>query len=111
MGGMAAFIPSRRDEAVNARALEAVHADKRREAQAGFDGTWVAHPDLVAIALGEFDEVLQGRPNQLDRQRDDVVASAAALVEHVRDGLGVDADELDAHGDLLHLLPSTAAGN
>jgi malate synthase len=81
MGGMAAFIPSRRDEAVNERALAAVHADKRREATAGFDGTWVAHPDLVPIALEEFDAVLAGRPNQLERQRDDVEADAAALVD------------------------------
>jgi malate synthase len=81
MGGMAAFIPSRRDETVNERALAAVHADKQREATAGFDGTWVAHPDLVPIALEEFDAVLVGRPNQLEHQRDDVVADAAALID------------------------------
>ncbi|MCB0880189.1 MAG: malate synthase A, partial [Thermoleophilia bacterium] len=81
MGGMAAFIPSRRDAEVNDRAIAAVHADKRREAQAGFDGTWVAHPDLVPVALDEFDEVLQGRPNQLERQRDDVDVSAAQLID------------------------------
>ncbi|MCW2924787.1 MAG: malate synthase, partial [Thermoleophilia bacterium] len=81
MGGMAAFIPSRRDPEVNERALAAVHADKRREAEAGFDGTWVAHPDLVPVALEEFDAVLDGRPNQLERQRDDVEVSAAQLVD------------------------------
>jgi malate synthase len=81
MGGMAAFIPSRADAEVNAAAIAAVHADKRREAEAGFDGTWVAHPDLIAIAREEFDAVLGDRPNQVDRQRDDVVADASALVD------------------------------
>ena len=72
MGGMSALIPSRTDEAANARAVDAVRADKRREAEAGFDGTWVAHPDVVGVAAYAFDEVLGDRPNQLDRQRDDV---------------------------------------
>jgi malate synthase len=81
MGGMAAFIPSRRDVEVNERALAAVHADKQREARAGFDGTWVAHPDLVPIALEEFDAVLDGAPNQLERQRDDVHVTAGQLVD------------------------------
>ena len=70
MGGMAALIPSRTDAEANQRAIDAVRADKRREAGAGFDGTWVAHPDLVAVAAAEFDEVLGDRPNQIDRQRD-----------------------------------------
>jgi malate synthase len=81
MGGMAAFIPSRRDAAVNAHAIAAVHADKRREAEAGFDGTWVAHPDLIPIAREELDAVLGDRPNQLDRQRDDVHVSAEQLLD------------------------------
>ncbi|HLL46795.1 MAG TPA: hypothetical protein VK399_08790, partial [Longimicrobiaceae bacterium] len=72
MGGMAAFIPNRRDAEVTERALGKVREDKRREAGQGFDGTWVAHPDLVAIAREEFDRVLGERPNQKDRQRDDV---------------------------------------
>jgi malate synthase len=86
MGGMAAFIPSRTDAEVNDAAIAAVHADKRREAEAGFDGTWVAHPDLIKIAREEFDAVLGERPNQVDRQRDDVVADAAALVDTRVDG-------------------------
>ncbi len=86
MGGMAAFIPSRRDAAVNEHAMAAVHADKRREAEAGFDGTWVAHPDLVPVALEEFDAVLAGRPNQLERQRDDVTPSADALIDTYVEG-------------------------
>ncbi len=80
IGGMAAFIPSRRDAAVNETALAAVHADKAREAGDGFDGTWVAHPDLVPIALEEFDAMLGANPNQLDRCRDDVHVTAAQLL-------------------------------
>ncbi len=80
MGGMAAFIPSRKDPELNARALAKVHEDKQREAGDGFDGTWVAHPDLVPVALEEFDHVLGDRPNQLERQRDDVTTSAADLL-------------------------------
>ncbi|MEY9966491.1 malate synthase [Streptacidiphilus sp. MAP12-16] len=66
IGGMAAFIPSRRDPAVNAAAMEKVTADKEREAGTGFDGSWVAHPDLVPICTASFDAVLGDRPNQKD---------------------------------------------
>ncbi|MBO0701345.1 MAG: malate synthase A [Candidatus Dormibacteraeota bacterium] len=79
MGGMAAFIPSRRDPEVNRVALEQVKADKVREAGDGFDGTWVAHPDLVATAMEAFDAVLGDRPNQIDRKRDEVHSTAAQL--------------------------------
>ena len=81
IGGMAAFIPSRRDPEVNAIALAKVGEDKRREAGDGFDGTWVAHPDLVPVALAEFDAVLGDRPNQLDRSRDDVEVSEEQLLD------------------------------
>jgi malate synthase len=81
MGGMAALIPSRRDESVNRRALEAVREDKRREAEAGFDGTWVAHPDLVEVAQAEFDAVLRERPNQISRRRDDVRVGPEELLD------------------------------
>jgi malate synthase len=80
MGGMAAFIPSRKDPEVNDVALTKVREDKEREAGDGFDGTWVAHPDLVPVATEAFDAVLGERPNQLDRLRDDVVASGEALL-------------------------------
>ena len=80
MGGMAAFIPSRRDAEVNAVALAKVREDKEREASQGFDGTWVAHPDLVPTAYEAFDAVLGDRPNQIDRQRDDVTVTAADLL-------------------------------
>jgi malate synthase len=81
MGGMAAFIPSRRDADLNERALAKVREDKVREANDGFDGTWVAHPDLVPVAMAEFDEVLGDRPNQLERQRDDVDVRARDLLD------------------------------
>jgi malate synthase len=80
MGGMSAVIPSRTDEQANQRALEAVRADKEREAGAGFDGTWVAHPDSVAVATAAFDAVLGDRPNQVERRRDDVAVGADDLL-------------------------------
>ena len=81
IGGMAALIPSRKDPEANERALAAVHADKQREAEAGFDGTWVAHPDVVAVATEEFDKVLGQEPNQIDLLRDDVSVGAADLLD------------------------------
>lgn len=81
IGGMSAFIPNRRDPDVTTRAFEQVTADKRREAGDGFDGTWVAHPDLVPIARAEFDRVLGDRPNQVDRLRDDVRVTAGDLLD------------------------------
>jgi malate synthase len=81
IGGMAAFIPSRRDPQVNEVALARVHEDKVREAADGFDGTWVAHPDLVPVATRVFDEVLADRPNQVSRLRDDVSVSASDLLD------------------------------
>jgi len=81
IGGMAAFIPSRKDEEVNARAFAKVREDKEREAGDGFDGSWVAHPDLVPVCREVFDAVLGDRPNQIDRQRDDVDVSAVDLLD------------------------------
>jgi malate synthase len=81
IGGMAAFIPSRRDAEVNAIALAKVSEDKRREAGDGFDGTWVAHPDLVPVAQAEFDAVLGERSNQVERKRDDVSVTEEQLVD------------------------------
>jgi malate synthase len=80
MGGMAALIPSRKDPEANERAIEGVREDKRREATDGFDGSWVAHPDIVEPAREEFDRVLGERPNQIDRRRDDVRTAAADLL-------------------------------
>jgi malate synthase len=86
IGGMAAFIPSRRDADVNATALARVHEDKKREAGDGFDGTWVAHPDLVPVAMEEFDAVLGTNPNQLSRQRPDVDVKAGDLIAFDKTG-------------------------
>jgi malate synthase len=80
MGGMAAFIPSRRNPEINAAALDRVREDKQRESGDGFDGTWVAHPDLVEVATECFDQVLGNRPNQIERQRPEVRVSAADLL-------------------------------
>jgi malate synthase len=81
IGGMAALIPSRRDPAASERAVAGVREDKRREAGDGFDGTWVAHPDLVPVAREEFDAVLGDRPHQLDRAREDVRVGARELLD------------------------------
>ncbi|MFF9837961.1 malate synthase A [Streptomyces sp. NPDC013740] len=88
IGGMAAFIPSRKDAEVNKVAFEKVKADKDREAGDGFDGSWVAHPDLVPIAMASFDAVLGDKPNQKDRLREDV---------HVEGPELIDIASLDAH--------------
>ncbi len=81
MGGMAAVVPNRSDPAVTAAAFEKVRADKMREATDGFDGSWVAHPDLVPICRDVFDGVLGTRPNQLERQRPDVRVAASDLLD------------------------------
>jgi malate synthase len=81
IGGMAAFIPSRRDPAVNEVALARVREDKERESGDGFDGTWVAHPDLVPVATEIFDGVLGTRENQVDRLREEVQVTAEQLVD------------------------------
>ncbi|MBV9714708.1 MAG: malate synthase A [Solirubrobacterales bacterium] len=81
MGGMAALIPSRKgDEEANRKALDGVRRDKEREVGQGYDGTWVAHPDLVPVAREVFEQGLEGRPNQLERRRDDVHISAQELL-------------------------------
>ncbi|MGN6089659.1 MAG: malate synthase A [Actinomycetales bacterium] len=81
IGGMAAFIPSRKDPEVNETALAKVREDKTREANDGFDGSWVAHPDLVPICKEVFDSVLGDKPNQIDRKRDDVSVTAEQLLD------------------------------
>ncbi|WP_448003607.1 malate synthase A [Agromyces bauzanensis] len=81
MGGMAAFVPNRADPEVTAAAIGKVRADKQREAADGFDGSWVAHPDLVPVCREVFDAVLGDRPNQFDRQRPDVAVTADELLD------------------------------
>lgn len=87
MGGMAAFIPNRRQPEVTETALSKVAEDKQREAGDGFDGTWVAHPDLVPVAMAQFDAVLGSVPNQISRLRPDVAIEASNLLDlRVPDG-------------------------
>lgn len=81
IGGMSAFIPSRRDAEINRIALSKVKEDKDRESSIGFDGTWVAHPDLVPVAKEVFDRVLGNKPNQKEKQRADITPDAAALIQ------------------------------
>jgi malate synthase len=81
IGGMAALIPSRADEQANERALEGVRADKERELSQGYDGSWVAHPDLVPVVHDVFERGLEGEDNQLQRRRDDVRVSSADLLD------------------------------
>jgi malate synthase len=81
IGGMSAFIPNRREPEVTENALSRVREDKEREARDGFDGTWVAHPDLVPVAMEIFDRVLGEQPNQKDRLREDVRVTATDLLD------------------------------
>jgi malate synthase len=89
IGGMSAFIPSRKDPEVNRVALEQVRADKDREVSLGFDGTWVAHPDLVPVAREPFDRVFGGRPNQKERMPPMTEVSARELLDTRIEGAGV----------------------
>src|SRR6266542_3234034 len=98
IGGMAAFIPGRRDPEVNEVALAKVRDDKQRESGDGFDGTWVAHPDLVPVAMECFDAVLGERPNQIGRKREEVRASAADLLNVA--ATGGDATEEGLRNDV-----------
>jgi malate synthase len=97
MGGMAAFVPSRRDAQVNETALAKVREDKLRESADGFDGTWVAHPDLVPVAKAVFDGVLRTKPNQKDRQRPEVTVSPEQILEVRVPGGSVSASGVKAN--------------
>lgn len=101
IGGMAAFIPSRRDPEVNKVAFAKVKDDKDREAADGFDGSWVAHPDLVPIAMASFDAVLGERPNQKDRLREDVSVTGPELIA---------VDSLDAKPTYQGLIGAVQVG-
>jgi malate synthase len=100
IGGMAAFIPSRKDAEVNARAMEKVGDDKTREANDGFDGTWVAHPDLVPVATAIFDRALGDRPHQKHRLREDVHVSGNQLIDLVVPGATVTTAGIDTNVDV-----------
>lgn len=86
MGGMAAFIPNRREPEITEQAFAKVRADKTREANDGFDGSWVAHPDLVPICMEVFDSVLGDKPNQIDRLRPEVDVKGPELIDVTIEG-------------------------
>jgi malate synthase len=110
IGGMAAFVPSRRDPQVNAAAFAKVREDKEREAGDGFDGSWVAHPDLVPLCAEVFDRVLRDRPNQLDH-RPDAQVTAADLLDFAATPGGVTAAGLRGNVSVaLRYLDSWLAG-
>ena len=112
IGGMAAFIPSRRDPAANDTAMRRVREDKERESGDGFDGTWVAHPDLVPLATEIFDDVLGPRPHQKDRIREDVRVTPADLADlHVPDGRVTEAGVRQNVAVALRYLAAWLDGN
>jgi malate synthase len=112
IGGMSAFIPNRRQPEVTEKALAMVREDKEREAGDGSDGTWVAHPDLVPVAREIFDEALGDRPNQKERQRDDVTAAAANLLDtRIEGGRVTEAGVVTNVSVALQYLASWLSGN
>ena len=112
IGGMAAFIPSRRDVAVNDAAMMKVREDKERESRDGFDGTWVAHPDLVPLATKIFDGVLGDRPNQKERRREEVRITAAQLLDFAVPGGRVTENGIRLNVSVgLQYLDAWLAGN
>ncbi|RMF84522.1 MAG: malate synthase A, partial [Nitrospirae bacterium] len=112
IGGMAAYIPSRRDPEVNARALAKVREDKEREAGDGFDGTWIAHPDLVPVATPVFDAALGDRPHQKHRLREDVSVTADDLLRlEVPGGRITEAGVRTNVGVALEYIASWLAGS
>ena len=112
IGGMAAFIPSRRNVAVNDAAMMKVREDKERESRDGFDGTWVAHPDLVPLATKIFDGVLGDRPNQKERRREEVRITAAQLLDFAVPGGRVTENGIRLNVSVgLQYLDAWLAGN
>jgi malate synthase len=112
MGGMSAVIPSRRRQEINERAFAAVRSDKEREAGDGFDGTWVAHPDSVPVAMEQFDAVLGERPNQVERRREDVEVGPQELLDAA--SAGGDVTEAGLRSDVnvgIQYISSWLRGN
>jgi malate synthase len=111
IGGMSALIPIKGDPAKNEAAMAGVRADKARDAADGYDGGWVAHPGLVELAMTEFKKVLGERPNQLDKQRDDVQVTAADLLDF-RPEAPITEDGLRYNINVgIHYLGAWLAGN
>jgi malate synthase len=111
LGGMSALIPIRNDAAANERALAGVRADKAREATDGYDGAWVAHPALVPVAMAEFVKVLGDRPNQMDRQREDVTVRAQDLLAFAPESPITEAGLRMNINVGIHYMGSWLAGN
>ncbi|HTI16746.1 MAG TPA: malate synthase A [Trinickia sp.] len=111
IGGMSALIPIKHDEQANEKAMAGVRADKAREASDGYDGSWVAHPGLVAVAMEEFRKVLGDRPNQIAKQRDDVHVSAADLLDFRPEAPITEAGLRNNVNVGIHYLGSWLAGN
>jgi len=112
MGGMAPFIPNRKNPEINEKALAKVREDKLREANDGFDGTWVAHPDLVPVAMEVFQKALGEKPNQKERLRDDVKVVGKQLVDtHVPGGTITEAGFRNNVSVALQYLNAWLSGN
>ena len=111
MGGMSAFIPIKSDPEKNASALAAVSIDKRREATDGYDGSWVAHPGLVELCMNEFKAVLGDKPNQFDRQRDDIQVTAADILNFAPEGPITEAGLRYNINVGIHYMGAWLAGN
>ncbi|MDB5799308.1 MAG: malate synthase [Rhodocyclales bacterium] len=111
IGGMSALIPIKSDPVANEKAMAGIRADKTRDAQDGFDGGWVAHPGLVPIAMEEFVKVLGDKPNQLDKQRDDVNFTAADLLNFQPEQPITEAGLRNNINVGIHYLGSWLAGN
>ncbi|MBI4987057.1 MAG: malate synthase A [Rhodocyclales bacterium] len=111
IGGMSALIPIKNDPAANDKALAGIRADKTRDANDGYDGGWVAHPGLVAIAMEEFVKVLGDKPNQWDKQRDDVSVGAADLLEFKPEQPITESGLRNNINVGIHYLGSWLAGN
>jgi malate synthase len=112
MGGMAPFIPSRKDPSINEAALSKVRDDKLRESRDGFDGTWVAHPDLVPVAMEVFAKALGSKPHQKDRKREDVQVTERELTDtRVPNGTVTEAGFRNNVNVALQYLSAWLSGN
>ncbi|MEX3556151.1 MAG: malate synthase A, partial [Burkholderia gladioli] len=111
IGGMSALIPIKNDSEANDKAMGGVRSDKARDAGDGYDGGWVAHPGLVPIAMEEFVKVLGDRPNQIDKQRDDVQIEGRNLLDFQPEAPITEAGLRNNINVGIHYLGSWLAGN
>jgi malate synthase len=111
IGGMSALIPIKNDAAANDKAMAGVRSDKARDAGDGYDGGWVAHPGLVPIAMEEFVKVLGDKPNQIGKQRDDVLVTATDLMDFRPEAPITEAGLRNNINVGIHYLGSWLAGN